>query len=152
MQLYNKLSYNIITNMEEPRYSKCGKWLLLAFCLASLGLVAVASMMLTQLNNQGIAEVNQVIDLSVNETCQLHRIAISVTGFIAESSLSVGSVANSADGSSLLVLVRLIPAWPGTSGNFRYQALLSTSTKRIEFGGEKTVIWTAAKNCAGAEN
>jgi hypothetical protein len=95
-------------------------------------------MMLTQLNNQGIAEVNQVIDLSVNETCQLHRIAISV--------------ATSADGSSLLVLVRLIPAWPGTSGNFRYQALLSTSTKRIEFGGEKTVIWTAAKNCAGAEN
>lgn len=67
--------------------------------------------------------------------------SLKISGLAFHSALSVGKITDENDAGSIVVLVHLIPATPGTSGSFAIDIPIPDSVNDVRFGNERVEIW-----------
>jgi hypothetical protein len=111
--------------------------------IATVGvlIIVVAWTALIVLNNQGILEYGHVLSFKVTERDDHQLTTLEIAGRVIDSSLGVGEITTKTEGASLAVIVHLIFAWPGASGNFKRDLVVPNSIREVRFGNDRILIW-----------
>lgn len=88
-----------------------------------------------------ILERSDIQYFKVNETLEDGLVHLEISGLAFHSSMAVKEVTTKVDGKTLCMLVHLVPARKGLSGNFKYNLSIKSDIDRVSFGNSKAIIW-----------
>jgi hypothetical protein len=109
---------------------------------ASCCFLAIILILLIDINNAGVAESSD----TVLKVSQVTSDTLVIEGTVLESLDVVSAIDNTQDSSSSInVRVRLSHWWPNASSHFKYNLLLTSSTKSVLYGNQRTLIWNASQ-------
>jgi hypothetical protein len=79
--------------------------------------------------------------LKAEEIHGLTSTTVRITGFCGHSAMSVMQVSVDRDGTSMVVIVRLMPVMFGGDGSLAYDVQVPAGVNEVRFGREKVLIW-----------
>jgi hypothetical protein len=88
-----------------------------------------------------VLEKRDVQFFKVNETIESGLVHLEISGLAFHSSMAVEKITMSTEGKSISILVYLVAAKKGLSGNFKYNLSVPSNIDLVSFGSTRTVIW-----------
>jgi len=89
-----------------------------------------------------ILESKDVQFLKVDEINSGTSKQLKISGLVLHSAWAVSEVTQSQKDDSLHILVHLVRAREGLSGNLSYETVIPPAVSVVRFGNQKTIIWS----------